>query len=106
VEDNPVTIAVLSNDSDIEGDAFSIYSYTNPSHGSVSLDVATQSCTYSPTLNYYGTDSFTYTVAENLDLSKRATATVSITITATDDYRSSQPKNPGLCWKIPAGRLP
>ena len=41
-EDTPVTIAVLSNDSDIEGDDFSIYSYTNPSHGSVSLDVDTQ----------------------------------------------------------------
>ncbi|MDK2979660.1 MAG: large repetitive protein [Chloroflexota bacterium] len=85
-EDTSVTIAVLSNDSDIEGDDFSIYSHTDPAHGSVTLDVDTQSFTYTPTLNYAGKDTFTYTVAEDLNLDKTATATVTITITAEDDY--------------------
>ncbi|WP_158674962.1 Ig-like domain-containing protein [Pelolinea submarina] len=102
-EDNPVTIAVLINDTDIEGDDFSIYSYTNPSHGSVSLDVDTQSFTYSPALNYYGTDTFTYTVAEDLNLEKTATATVRITITAEDDYPIVSTDEPWIMYEDTPG---
>ena len=102
-EDNPVTIAVLSNDSDIEGDDFSIYSYTNPSHGSVSLDVDTQSFTYTPTLDYNGTDTFTYTVAEDLNLEKTATATVKITITAEDDYPIVSTDEPWIMYEDTPG---
>ena len=102
-EDNPVTIAVLSNDSDIEGDDFSIYSYTNPSHGSVNLDVDTQSFTYTPALNYNGTDTFTYTVAEDLNLEKTATATVKITITAEDDYPIVSTDEPWIMYEDTSG---
>jgi len=102
-EDTPVTIAVLSNDSDIEGDDFSIYSYTNPSHGSVNLDVDTQSFTYTPALNYNGTDTFTYTVAEDLNLEKTATATVKITITAEDDYPIISADEPWIMYEDTAG---
>jgi VCBS repeat-containing protein len=94
---------VLSNDSDIEGDAFSIYSYTNPSHGSVSLDVATQSFTYSPNLNYNGSDSFTYTVAEDLDTSKKATGTVSIAISSVDDYPIIETDTPWIMYEDTTG---
>ncbi len=85
VEDTPITINVLANDSDIEGDAFSITSNTDPVHGSVVLN-ADQTFTYTPELNYYGTDSFKYTVEEDAHSDVTATATVTINIIASDDY--------------------
>ncbi len=85
VEDTPNTIDVLANDSDLEGDTFSITSNTNPVHGSVVLN-ADKTFTYTPELNYYGTDSFKYTVAEDAHTDVTATATVTIKITASDDY--------------------
>ena len=84
-EDTPITINVLANDSDLEGDVFSIIDNTDPLHGSVLLN-ADQTFTYSPELNYYGSDSFSYTVEEDEHPGVTATATVTITITASDDY--------------------
>ena len=86
VEDHEVDIAVLANDTDVEGDAFSIASNTDPLHGTLELDVDTQTYTYKPEKDYFGSDSFTYTVEEDEDNSVTATATVKITITGEDDY--------------------
>lgn len=85
VEDTAITIDVLANDSDLEGDSFSITSNTNPAHGFVTLNVD-QTFTYTPELNYYGSDSFRYTVEEDAHSDITATATVTIKITASDDY--------------------
>lgn len=85
-EDTPVAIGVLSNDSDVENDVFHIVSFTDPVHGSVELDEVTQTFTYTPELNYFGSDSFSYTVGEDLHTEMTASANVYITITASDDY--------------------
>ncbi|MBG6211981.1 VCBS repeat-containing protein, partial [Labrenzia sp. EL_126] len=52
---------VLANDSDPEGDAFTIVSSTDPSNGSLTLN-SDGSFTYTPNAGFTGTDSFTYQV--------------------------------------------
>ena len=80
VEDTPLTLNVLQNDSFNPNQSFSISSTTSPSNGSVS--VSENVITYSPNLNYFGDDSFTYTVVQG---SKSATGTVSLTVSGVDD---------------------
>ncbi len=80
-EDNSVTVNVLANDSDIDGDPFSVTGNTQPSNGSVSCS-STQ-CTYSPSKDFFGTDSFSYTASDNLGGASQATVTV--TVTARND---------------------
>lgn len=66
--------------SDIEGDTLT-YSANQPSHGSVSCIGA--NCTYTPTANYNGSDSFTFKANDgSLD---SAEATVWITINPVND---------------------
>ena len=64
---NPVTINVLDNDSDPDGNVYlqfpgSVSLRTGPAHGSVTLDQTTNSFTYQANGNFTGTDSFTYIV--------------------------------------------
>ncbi|MCV0393253.1 MAG: tandem-95 repeat protein [Nitrosopumilus sp.] len=80
-EDNSVTIDVLANDNDPDGDPITIISTTNGIHGVTSTNGLT--VTYSPNPNYFGTDSFTYTISDNK--SGTSTATVTITITPVND---------------------
>lgn len=80
-EDTPVTIAVLSNDTDPDGDVVSVSSVTQPAHGSAAI--VPGGVRYTPEANYAGPDSFTYTVSDGnggVD-----TATVSVTVTAVND---------------------
>ncbi|MGP1387229.1 MAG: Ig-like domain-containing protein [Thainema sp.] len=75
---------VLSNDSDPEGDAFSISAYdtTSASGGSVVMN-ANGSFTYTPAANFNGTDSFTYTISD--ENGGTATETVTIAVSAAND---------------------
>ncbi|HHH20696.1 MAG TPA: tandem-95 repeat protein, partial [Nitratifractor sp.] len=57
-----VTIDVLKNDSDADGDNLSIKSITNPKHGSVKIK--NSKVEYTPYNGYSGDDSFTYTVTD------------------------------------------
>ncbi len=80
-EDNSVGVAVLSNDSDPDGDTLTLQSYGQPSNGSVSDNGSL--ITYTPDANFNGTDSFNYTINDgngNTD-----TATVFVTINAVND---------------------
>lgn len=76
-EDTQVTISgLLDNDSDIESDVLSIISTTTPAHGRL-LDNTDGTYTYTPDADYYGSDSFTYTIS---DTDKQDTAEVNITV--------------------------
>ena len=80
-EDTAVTVNVLSNDSDIEGNSLTVTAVTQPAHGSTSFTAT--NATYTPAANYNGPDSFTYSISDGNG--GTATATVSVTVTAVND---------------------
>ena len=69
---------VLSNDSDPDVQLLTVFSNTQPSHGTATC-LPTGACTYTAANGYEGSDEFTYTVRDPDNNS--ATATVSITVT-------------------------
>ncbi len=77
LEDTPVTIAVLANDTDVDGGPMQIASITQPAHGSAAISSTTVIYTPAPDAN--GSDAFTYT------LNGGSTATVTIAITPVND---------------------
>src|SRR6185295_5843409 len=80
-EDAGVTVPVLGNDTDLDGDTLAVSAVTQGAHGSVSFTAG--SVTYAPAANYNGADSFTYTIGDGNGGS--ATATVSISVAAVND---------------------
>jgi len=81
-EDAPVTIKVLANDTDADGDPLAVASLSTPLHGSAVVN-ADGSVTYTPAANYFGGDSFTYRTNDGLEDSD--VATVSLTIAPVND---------------------
>ena len=86
-EDTPVTIAVLGNDSDADGDALSVTAINGSPiavgspvllpQGSVSLN-ADGTLTFTPAANYNGPVSFDYTVSDGQGGSSTASVAVSV----------------------------
>jgi outer membrane protein OmpA-like peptidoglycan-associated protein len=76
--DATVSIAVLANDSDPDGDALAVSAVGTPANGTATL--AGTSITYAPRAGFVGTDSFTYTARDPSGLT--ATARVTVTVTA------------------------
>ena len=60
----PVTIDVLANDSDPDGDPLTIASVTQGTNGHVAITANKKFLTYHPTGSFIGTDSFTYTASD------------------------------------------
>ncbi|MBW7850630.1 MAG: tandem-95 repeat protein [Rhodospirillales bacterium] len=81
-EDQALSGDVLSNDTDVEGDPLSASLVSGPAHGSLSFN-SDGSFVYTPTLNYFGSDSFSYVVSDGKTESE--TASVSITVTPMPD---------------------
>lgn len=73
----PVSIAVLGNDSDPDGDTLSITSVGTPAHGQAVRN-SDGSISYTPQAGYSGVDTFSYTIADGNGAS--ATAQVTVTI--------------------------
>lgn len=69
-----VTIPVLANDSDADGDTLTVTAVTNPRHGSATI--VKGGITYKPDADFKGVDRFGYTVTD----SSGATATASVTV--------------------------
>ena len=87
--DDPVSVAedsgsndvnVLTNDSDGDGDALTITATSPAAHGVVGI--AGDHVTYTPDANYFGSDSFTYTISDG---EESDTATVTVTVTNVND---------------------
>jgi hypothetical protein len=81
-EDTPVVIGVLANDSDADGDPLTIQSVTQGAHGIVTVN-PDGTLTFAPSANYYGSDSFSYTVSDGRD--GTAAAIVSVTVVSVND---------------------
>jgi CshA-type fibril repeat protein len=78
VETDPVVIDVLANDTDPQGDTFSVVSNTDPSNGSVT-DNGDGTFTYTADEGFTGTDQFTYTIQDDQGATDTATVTVEVT---------------------------
>ncbi|SMF94270.1 CshA-type fibril repeat-containing protein [Methylomagnum ishizawai] len=80
-ENGTVVVNVLANDSDPQHDALTIASKTDGTHGKVIISGG--SLIYTPDKDFFGTDSFTYTVSDSATAGqgRTSTATVSVTIT-------------------------
>jgi hypothetical protein len=81
-EDTPIDINVLANDSDPDGDTLSVASVTQGTNGATSIN-PDKTVHYAPAQDYFGSDSFTYTI--NDGHGGTATATVNVTINAVND---------------------
>ncbi len=62
-EDGEVTLNVLENDTDPEGDSLTVSDSTRASNGQVNCTEGGQ-CTYTPEANFNGEDTFTYTASD------------------------------------------
>ncbi len=90
-----IVIAVLTNDTDADGDTLTLASVGAAGHGTTSLN-ANGTVNYTPAANYYGNDSFTYAISDGQGGS--ATGTVNVTITrvnhapvaVNDSYSTNQ----------------
>jgi CshA-type fibril repeat protein len=80
-EDTPITLDVLANDTDIDGDDLTVDSAT-ASNGNVSIN-PDGSITYTPNANFNGIDTITYTITDGNG--GTSTATVSVTVNAVND---------------------
>ncbi|WP_180803474.1 tandem-95 repeat protein [Vibrio parahaemolyticus] len=92
-EDTAVTIDVLVNDSDVEGDALSIQSASVPSEQG-SVDIVDGKLVFTPAENFNGEATITYIVTDG-DLTDEANVTVTVTPVndspvAVDDTTSIQ----------------
>ncbi|HEY2157205.1 MAG TPA: cellulose binding domain-containing protein [Isosphaeraceae bacterium] len=72
-----VTIAVLANDSDPDGDPISLVSAAQGQHGTVAVNMD-GTLTYTPTSGFQGSDTFAYTIGDGRGLTASASVTVQV----------------------------
>jgi hypothetical protein len=87
-EDTPVVIDVRGNDSDVDGDQFSITNVSAPSKGT-GVVTADGKILYTPNPNQNGADSFTYAISDGQG--GTATATVNVLINPVNDAPTLAP---------------
>jgi hypothetical protein len=75
-----VTVSVLTNDSDPDGDPLTITGTTDPPHGTAVVNPG-GTVTYTPDDDYVGPDSFSYTISDGRG--GNSTANVTITVAET-----------------------
>jgi VCBS repeat-containing protein len=98
-EDGTLTLdaatGLLTNDSDLDGDALAASIVSQPLHGTVSLN-EDGSFTYTPEANYNGLDGFSYQVSDGLENSAVASATITIDpandspVSVNDEYTTAE----------------
>ena len=81
-EDTSVGIAVLANDTDLDGDILSVTGVGAATHGSTAVN-ADGTIAYTPAPSFNGSDAFVYTVGDGQGGS--ATAAVSVTVAPVND---------------------
>ncbi|HTG35181.1 MAG TPA: Ig-like domain-containing protein [Thermoanaerobaculia bacterium] len=76
-EDGSVAVPVLANDNDPENGTLQLTITTPPAHGTAEVNLD-QTVAYTPVANYYGTDTFTYRIADENGWTAFATVTVAV----------------------------
>ena len=77
-----VTIDVPANDTDIDNDTLTVTAVSQGTNGSVTIN-PDSTLSYSPHANFYGSDTFTYTISDNKGLTD--TAKVNVTVNMVND---------------------
>jgi VCBS repeat-containing protein len=95
-KNTPISINVLINDNDPDGDKLTITAVTQPSNGTI--QISANSVTYSPRQDFYGQDTFTYTISDGKG--GTATARVSVTVNQMAQYYINK-KSSGLVASDP-----
>jgi hypothetical protein len=80
-EDSWVLVDVLANDTDPDGDFISLFSVGLPANGSAVIENGR--IRYTPSADYFGSDSFSYTIVDSAG--NQASATVSVTVQPVND---------------------
>lgn len=86
-EDGEIDIEVLVNDDPdyaTQQDTLSVVSVTDPAHGTASINTGNKTIKYKPSPDYYGEDSFSYTMHDSQS-STNHTFTVTMTVTPIND---------------------
>ena len=84
-EDGSVVITLTGSDIDL--DTLTFATVTNPIEGAITnFDVNAGTLTYTPNANYYGTDSFTFTVNDGMVDSTEATVSITVNQLLDDCY--------------------
>ena len=99
-EDSAMALAVLVNDSNPDGSPLTVSIMTQPSNGSAAVQ-ADGTVLYTPAPDFFGTDYFTYSVADHLGLNDSAAVTVTVApiseaFSASSDYLSISEDSPGM----------
>jgi hypothetical protein len=84
LENTPVTIDVMNNDYDPDGDTLTVVSATNGTNGSVTNNGS--NVTYTPALNFTGTDSFNYTISDGNGGTDTATVNVTVSVPVINTF--------------------
>ncbi|WP_457652784.1 Ig-like domain-containing protein [Rhodocaloribacter sp.] len=82
-EDTPVEIDVLDNDTDPDGDDLTLTAVTDPEHGEAEIIDSNKRIRYTPEADFFGDDSFTYTISDGNGGTD--SATVSVTVDPVND---------------------
>jgi len=91
----PVSIAILANDSDANGDILTVTSTGAAKYGTVTVN-PDKTVTYTPVAWYVGTDSFTYAIADGKGGTASATVTLTMTNTAAVAVNDSAATKAGV----------
>ncbi|MGH9281311.1 MAG: Ig-like domain-containing protein, partial [Acidimicrobiales bacterium] len=77
-----ITLVVVANDSDPNGDPLTLSGVIQAGHGTVTFDPAAGSVTYTPVPTYAGIDTFSYTLADG----RGGSGTAQVTVTVLDAF--------------------
>jgi len=90
-QETAITVDVLSNDSDPDGDPLTVFDVTQGGHGSVEI-IGNNTVKYTPTdMSFIGIDTFTYTVSDGKDGISIGQVNVSIVTRLIDIKPGSYP---------------
>jgi hypothetical protein len=97
-QNGSVSIDVLANDTDDDGDALTVENVSAPGHGSATVEPSGE-VLYEPTAGYAGADSFTYDVSDG---QATDTATVTVTVGAANNPPVANPdsKSTSEAWPV------
>ena len=111
-EDEPITIDVLANDPDPEGDALTVNIVRRPANGTVTVNDPQNlgdrpTVTYTPHLNYHGLDGFSYRAQDTGSPPRRsAETTVAVFVEAVNDAPTFLECMPTLLECMPTRLVP